>query len=72
VYGELSQGYVTLCAGQIDRVELLAVNGQIIYSSANATPGKYFMLPTVSLQKGFYLIRAFNGKKAQVSKLLIQ
>ena len=72
VYGDPSQGYVTLCAEQIDRVELLAVNGQLIYSSANATPGEYFMLPTVSLQKGFYIIRAFNGKKAQVSKLLIQ
>jgi predicted extracellular nuclease len=72
VYGDPSQGYVTLCATQIDRVELLAVNGQLIYSSANPTPGEYFVLPTVSLQKGFYLIRAFNGKKAQVSKLLIQ
>jgi uncharacterized protein len=72
VYGDPSQGYVTLSAGQIDKVELLAVNGQLIYSSANPTPGEYFILPTVSLQKGFYIIRAFNGKKAQVSKLLIQ
>ncbi len=71
VYGEPSQGYLTLCAGQIDRVELLSASGQLIYSSANATPGEYFLLPTVSLQKGFYLIRAFNGKQALTSKLLM-
>jgi len=71
VYGDPSQGYVTLCAAQIDRVELLAVNGQLIYSSANATLGEYFLLPTNALLKGFYLIRAFSGKKVLTSKLLI-
>ncbi len=72
IFGDPSQGYVTLCAAQIDRVELLTVSGQLVFSSVNPNPGQYFLLPTVSLQKGFYLVRAFNGKKALVSKLLIQ
>lgn len=72
IFGDPSQGYVTLCATQIDRVELLTVSGQLVFSSVNPNPGQYFLLPTVSLQKGFYLVRAFNGKKALVSKLLIQ
>jgi len=72
IYGDPSQGYVTLCAAQIDRVELLTVSGQLVFSSVNPNPGQYFLLPTVSLQKGFYLVRAFNGKKAMVSKLLMQ
>nr|WP_320036807.1 ExeM/NucH family extracellular endonuclease [uncultured Bacteroides sp.] len=72
IYGDPSQGYVTLCAAQIDRVELLTVSGQLVFSSVNPNPGQYFLLPAASLQKGFYLVRAFNGKKALVSKLLIQ
>ena len=72
IFGDPSQGYVTLYAAQIDRVELLTVSGQLVFSSVNPNLGQYFLLPTVSLQKGFYLVRAFNGKKALVSKLLIQ
>jgi len=72
IYGDPSQGYVTLCALQIDRVELLTVSGQLVFSTVNPNPGQYFLLPVASLQKGFYLVRAFNGKKAQVSKLFIQ
>ncbi len=72
IFGDPSQGYVTLCAAQIDRVELLTVSGQLVFSSVNSNPGQYFLLPAASLQKGFYLVRALNGKKALVSKLLIQ
>jgi len=72
IYGDTSQGYVTLYAAQIDRVELLTVSGQLVFSSVNSNPGQYFLLPVASLQKGFYLVRVFNGKKAQVSKLFIQ
>ncbi|WP_321435957.1 ExeM/NucH family extracellular endonuclease [uncultured Bacteroides sp.] len=71
VFGESSQGYLTLCAGQIDRVELLSASGQLIFSARNATSGEYFLLPTNALLKGFYLIRAFSGKKVLTSKLLI-
>nr|WP_321375048.1 ExeM/NucH family extracellular endonuclease [uncultured Bacteroides sp.] len=72
IFGDTSQGYVTLCAAQIDRVELLTVSGQLVFSSVNPNPGQYFLLPIASLQKGFYLVRAFNDKKALVSKLLIK
>lgn len=72
IFGDPSQGYITLYAAQIDRVELLTVSGQLVFSSVNSNPGQYFLLPAASLLKGFYLVRAFNGKKALVSKLLIQ
>lgn len=71
VYGEPSQGYVTLSASRIDRVELLSVGGQLVYSSSNIIPGEYFLLSTASFQKGFYIIRAYNGKKTMITKLLI-
>jgi len=71
VYGEPSQGYVTLSASRIDRVELLSVGGQLVYSSSNKIPGEYFLLSTASLQKGFYIVRAYNGKKTMITKLLI-
>jgi len=59
--------------GKIDKVRVaLTVSGQLVFSTVNPNPGQYFLLPVASLQKGFYLVRAFNGKKAQVSKLFIQ
>ncbi len=71
IFGDPSNGYLTLSAGQIDRVEILTISGQMVFSSANATPGEYFLLPTASLQKGFYLIRVFNGKRALTNKFFL-
>lgn len=71
ITGTISQGYVTLQAPVIDKVELLTSSGMIIRSETNPTPGQYFVLSTIDLPKGFYLVRAFHGAKSLVGKLLV-
>lgn len=71
VYGNLSNGYLTLSAEWIDRVELFTVGGRLLYSSVNEVPGPNFLLSIAQFSKGFYLVRAFNGKKAVTSRLVL-
>lgn len=71
IYGDPSNGFLTLSAERIDRVELFTVGGRLLYSKKNQVPGFNFILSIDSLPKGFYLVRAFNGKKSVTSRLAI-
>lgn len=71
VHGNPSNGYLTLSAEWIDRIELFTVGGRLLYSSVNEVPGPNFLFPIAQFPKGFYLVRAFNGKKAVTARLVL-
>lgn len=71
ILGNPSDGYLTLKADKIDKVEVVSGSGMLIYSQLNPVIGSYFVLPITAFSKGFYLVRVFNGKQVLVGKLLV-
>lgn len=71
IHGDPSQGYVTLRAGHIERVDVFGINGQLITASANPSAGSYFVLETSHLKPGYYLIRVSGNGTIHTAKLVI-
>lgn len=71
IFGNPRDGYLTLKGEWIDKVEVLSISGQMIFTSPASIAGGYFILPTDGLASGFYLVRIFNGVSYTTHKIII-
>lgn len=71
VYGNPNDGYLTLKGERIDKIEVISISGQMVFTSCAPVSGSYFILPTDKLSSGFYLIRIYNGTNYTMSKIII-
>ena len=71
IFGNPRDGYLTLKGENINKVEVLSVNGQIIVTNTVHPSESYFILPTDVLAEGFYLIRVYNGGSYTTLKIII-
>lgn len=71
IYGNPKDGYLTLQAEHIERIDVLSINGQLLFTKKNEVPGSYMILPTSNLSAGVYLLRIHNGKTYTSCKFVI-
>lgn len=71
VYGNPRDGYLTLKGERIDRVEVLNISGQTLFTDIASATGDYFILSTDRLASGFYLIRIYSEKHYSIHKIVI-
>lgn len=71
ISGNPSDGYVVLQASCIDRVEVYAISGNLIYSEKNESAGPYFVLPVTIFGKGIFIVKAYRGKSVLTGKMVL-
>lgn len=71
MFGDPRDGYLTLKGERIDKVEVLSISGQVLFSRTNPTAGSYFTLPVEGLVGGFYLVRTYNGRQTTTHKIVL-
>ena len=71
ISGNPHDGYLTLQSERIDKVEVLSINGQILFTNTPAVAGNYFILPTSGLTGGFYIIRVYCNNYCITDKIVL-
>lgn len=71
ISGNPHDGYLTLKSERIDKVEILSISGQVLFTNIPAVAGNYFILPTDGLIGGFYIIRVYCDNYCITGKIVL-
>lgn len=71
ISGNPQDGYLTLQSERIDKVEVLNISGQVLFTNIPTVTGNYFILPTDGLIGGFYIIRVYCDNYCITDKIVL-